>query len=85
MWMQAELDHVPGFGGSILYSPDDERFTLGDIRLATTAELANRIVSLGSKGMWTLTTDAFQRDGEWTDSVKIEPYQGYSNRPNTDH
>jgi hypothetical protein len=85
MWMQAELDHVPGFGGSILYSPDDERFTLGDIRLATTEELANRIVSLGSKGMWTLTADAFQRDGEWTDSVKIEPYQHYSNRPNTDH
>ena len=42
MWMQAELDQVPGFGGSILYSPDDERFTLGDIRLATTEELANR-------------------------------------------
>jgi hypothetical protein len=85
MWMQAELDHVPGFGGSILYSPDDERFTLGDIRLATTEELANRIVSLGSKGMWTLTTDAFQRDGEWTDSVKIEPYQHYSNSPDTGH
>jgi hypothetical protein len=85
MWMQAELDHVPGFGGSILYSPDDERFTLGDIRLATTEELANRIVSLGSRGMWTLTTDAFQRDGEWTDSVKMEPYQHYSNKPNIDH
>jgi hypothetical protein len=85
MWMQAELDHVPGFGGSILYSPDDERFSLGDIRLATTEELANRIVSLGSKGMWTLTTDAFQRDGDWTDSVKIEPYQQSSNRPDTDH
>ncbi len=85
MWMQAELDHVPGFGGSILDSPDDERFTLGEIRLATTEELANRIVSLGSKGMWTLTADAFQRDGEWTDSVKIEPYQHYSTDPNTDH
>jgi hypothetical protein len=85
MWVWAELDHVPGFGGSVLYSPDDERFTLGDIRTATTEELANTIVSLGSKGMWTLTTDAFQRDREWTDSVKIEPYQHYSGRPNTVH
>jgi hypothetical protein len=85
MWIEAELDHVPGFGGSIVDSPDDERFTPGDVRLATTEELANRIVSLGSKGMWTLTTDAFQRDGEWTDSVKIEPYQHYSNTPHTDH
>jgi len=51
---------------------------------ATTEEIANRIVSLGSKGMWILTMDAFERDGERTDDVEIKPYQHYSNLPYTD-
>jgi hypothetical protein len=84
MWIRMEIDREPGIGGSILSSTNDERFTLGAIPAATTEELANRIVSLGSKGLWILTMDAFQRDGEWTDSVEVEPYQHYSNLPNTD-
>jgi hypothetical protein len=84
MWIRMEVDREPGIGGSILSSTNDERFTLGAIPAATTEELANRIVSLGSKGLWILTMDAFQRDGEWTDSVEVEPYKHYSNLPNTD-
>ncbi len=51
---------------------------------STTEEIANRIVSLGSKGMWILTMDGFDRTGEWTDGVEIEPYQHNSNLPNPD-
>ena len=84
MWIRMEVDHENGFGGSILGSTNDERFTLGAIPAATTEELANRIVSLGSKGMWVLTMDAFELEGERTDGVEIKPYQHYSNLPNTD-
>ena len=85
MWMQMEVDHVPGFGGSTLYSPDDERFTFVATPASTTEEIADRIVALGSRGMWTLTTDPYQRDGGWTDALKVDPYQHYSNLPNADH
>jgi len=84
MWIRMEVDHETGFGGSILGSTNDERLTLAAIPAATTEELANRIVSLGSKGMWVLTMDAFQLDGERTDGVEIKPYQHYSNLPTTD-
>jgi hypothetical protein len=84
MWIRMEVDHETGFGGSILGSTNDERFTLGAMPAATTEEIANRIVSLGSKGMWILTMDAFERDGERTDDVEIKPYQHYSNLPYTD-
>jgi hypothetical protein len=84
MWIRTEIDHENGFAGSILGSTNDERFTLGAIPAVTTEELANRIVSLGSKGMWVLTMDALERDGERTDGVEIKPYQHYSNLPNTD-
>jgi hypothetical protein len=84
MWIRLEIDHENGFGGSILSSTNDERFTLGTMPAATIEELANRIVSLGSKGMWVLTMDAFERDDERTDGVEIQPYQHFSNLPNTD-
>jgi len=84
MWIRTEVDQESGIAGSILSSTNDERFTFGAIPVATTEELANRIVSLGSKGLWIFTMDAFERAGEWTDSVEIEPYQHYSNLPNTD-
>jgi hypothetical protein len=34
--------------------------------------------------MWFLTMDAVQRRSGWTDGIKIEPYQLYSNLPSTD-
>jgi hypothetical protein len=84
MWMQAEIDHVPGFGGSILYSLNDERFTFAATSPSTTEEIANGIVSMGSKGIWILRADAFQRPEGVTDAVKIEPYQHYSNMASSD-
>lgn len=84
MWMRTEIDHEAGFGGSILSATNDERFTFAAMPPSTTEEIANRIVSLGSKGLWTLRTDAFQRTSGATDAVEIEPYQHYSNLPNAD-
>jgi hypothetical protein len=84
MWMLTEIDGVTGFAGSILGATNDERFTFGAMAPSTTEEIANRIVSLGSKGMWILTMNPFDRTGERTDGVEIKPYQHYSNLPNTD-
>ena len=85
MWLQSAIDHPTGFAGSILYSTNDERFTLQTLPPLTVQQIADGIVSLGSKGMWILTTDPVQRTSEWTDGVKIEPYQHYSNQPVLDH
>jgi hypothetical protein len=85
MWLQSAIDHPQGFGGSILSSTNDERFTLQALPPLTVQQIADGIVSLGSKGMWIVATDPVQRASEWTDGVKIEPYQHYSNLPTTDH
>lgn len=81
MWMEASMNPNVGFGGSIGGSTNDERFTVKEIAWATTEQIANRIVSLGSKGMWTLNVDPFPTSGALTDQIVIEPYQHYSNRP----
>jgi hypothetical protein len=49
MWMRAAIDPQVSFGASIGGATNDERFTLEAIQLATTEEIANRIVSLGSR------------------------------------
>ncbi len=85
MWFQSAVDPPQGFGGSILGSTNDERFTLQALPPLTVQQIADEIVSLGSKGIWVLTTDPVQQGTEWTDEVKIEPYQHYSNLPTTDN
>ena len=85
MWMRAAIDPQLGFGASIYHATNDERFTLEAIPWATTEEIANRIVSLGSKGMWILRADAYPPSGASTDQIVIEPYQHYSNRVDTGH
>jgi hypothetical protein len=80
MWLQSEVDHPQGFAASILYSTNEERFALGAVPTLTVQEIAQKIVSLGSKGMWILTTDPVQRSSEWRDKVEVEPYQHYSNQ-----
>ncbi|MFZ0662570.1 MAG: hypothetical protein WAM66_07760 [Acidobacteriaceae bacterium] len=83
-WMLADVDYANGYVGSILGSTNDERFSLRPISNATTEQIANRIVSLGSKGMWILKANAFPTRSP-SDSVVIEPYQHYSNLPNIEH
>jgi hypothetical protein len=84
MWIEAEFDHPTGFISSILGSTNDEKLTLPALPPSTAQQIADKIVSLGSRGMWILTMDAVQRRSGWTDGIKIEPYQHYSNLPSTD-
>ena len=81
IWMRMAEDPKPGYGGSILTAVNDERFTLKEALPASTEEIANRIVSLGSKGMWIFQVDPDAPPANWTDEVSIESYQHYSNRP----
>jgi hypothetical protein len=80
-WVWTGVDGAKGFGGSILGSTNDERFTLKPMPEATTEEIADRIVSLGSKGMWIFRAAASEGSDPSVDGVEIEPYQHYSNRP----
>lgn len=84
MWMRAaiELDSKHGFGASLSTSSNEEQFTLEEALAGTTEQMADTIVSLGSKGMWILRSDPSQPSGALTDQVEIQPYQHYSNRPN---
>lgn len=71
-----------GFGASLSTSSNEEQFTLEEALAGTTEQMADTIVSLGSKGMWILRSDPSQPSGALTDQVEIQPYQHYSNRPN---
>ena len=82
MWMQAASHPDRGFGGSILGSLNDEKLTLKIPPSSSTEEIANAIVSLGSKGIWILRATPDDSDDGANDKVEIEPYQHYSNRPN---
>lgn len=83
-WMWTATHPVSGYGGSILGSTNDERFTLKEMQSATTEEIANKIVSQGSKGMWILRTAPSNTHNPSDDRVEVEPYQHYSNRPNVE-
>ena len=85
MWMRAAIDPQRGSMASIGGSTNDEHFTLEAIPSATTEEIANRIVSLGSRGMWIFRADAYPPTGASTDEVVIEPYQHHSNKVDTGH
>jgi hypothetical protein len=84
MMVQSDLHHLTGFVGSIAGSTNDEEFSLGALGPSNIQGIADRIVSLGSKGIWTLRIDAFQRTNGWNDWVRTEPYQHFSNLPSAD-
>lgn len=73
---------IQGFGGSILGSTNDEQLTAQVPSSASTEEIANMIVSQGSKGMWILRVSPDPSADVSSDRVDIEPYQHYSNSPN---
>jgi hypothetical protein len=85
VWMEASLGSGSGFVVGIASSTNDERFTLGDCSGETAEQIADKIVSLGSKGMWVFKAKAFAASGKLPDEVVIEPYQHYSNKPNIGH
>lgn len=84
-WLRFAVDPAKGFGASIGGALNDERFTLKTFQNSSTEEIADRIVSLGSKGMWIFRADASSYNGGSTDEIDIEPYQHYSNRPYVKH
>ena len=73
---------IQGFGGSIFHATNEERFTVQVPPSASTEEIANMIVSQGSKGMWILRVSPDLSADVSSDRVDIEPYQHYSNSPN---
>jgi hypothetical protein len=82
MWMRYSIDPTRGFGAGISTSANEERFAFEPPPAATTEEIADRIVSQGSKGMWIFRAEASPESGPLTDQVVIEPYQHYSNMAN---
>jgi hypothetical protein len=81
MWLDAEIDPKSGYLGSLLFSPDDEVFPIETIHSATVEEIANKIVSQGSRGMWIFNAEAVATKGSPGQRIAIESYQRYSNRP----
>lgn len=82
MWMLAAEDKNRGSGWDILSSMNDERFTLPDMAGETTREIADRMVSLGSRGIWIFRAGPDHLSKESFGEVRMEPYRHYSNRPN---
>jgi hypothetical protein len=79
-WMRQAVDPTRGYGASILTSLNEEQLKLDVAPIATTEEIANQIVSEGSKGMWIFKAEGSFPSGESTDEIDIQPYQHYSNK-----
>ena len=84
MWIGAVAHPEVGYGASIGGSTNDEQFTITPIASATAEEIANRIASLGSAGLWILRMGASCSASPEDDAVEIEPYQHFSNRINSE-
>jgi hypothetical protein len=69
-WMRVAAHPGFGYGGSILGSTNDERFTLEEMRSATTEEIANKIVSQGSLCHAPRGSPLPQRDRETAPSIR---------------
>jgi hypothetical protein len=82
--MRAVTEPQRGFGSSISLSANEDRFTLEGTSAATTEEIADRIVSLGSKGMWIFGADSSSTTRASADELAIEPYQHYPNGATSD-
>ncbi len=78
-WLRYAAHPGSGYGISCFTSSNEEQFKLNTAPVATTEEIANQIVSQGSKGMWIFKVSA-SLSAEPTEEVDILPYQHYSNR-----
>jgi hypothetical protein len=83
MWIRAAVDPHRGWGASISTSSNEERFTSIGTLAGTTEQIADRIVSLGSKGLWIFKADSIAPvpGAMADDQLFVEPYQHHSNRP----
>jgi hypothetical protein len=63
---------------------NDEVLTIAPIASPTVEELADRIVSMGSKGMWMLRLGSDDPSPPGDDAIEIDPYQHYPNCINSD-
>ena len=84
MSLQVAAGARGGFALGGLGSTNDEGFTLPPLPRASTEELADRIVQLGPHGLWIFRASPGRPRGEPTDTVPIESYQHYANRPQID-
>jgi len=79
-WLRAFIDPTTGWGGSILSSTNEEKLNLEVPTPATTEDIANRIVRMGSCGMWIFKGGASHQSPVSATSIDIEPYQHYTNK-----
>jgi hypothetical protein len=79
-WMGEAVHPGAGFGGSCATSTNEEQLKLTFAPVATTEEIANQIVSQGSKGMWIFKESVTNMRDEPKEEIDIVPYQHYSNR-----
>ena len=82
-WMREAASPGSGYAVSCSTSANEEQLKPSFGPVATTEEIANQIVSQGSKGMWIFKVSASPPTGVPTEEVDIFPYQHYSNRPIT--
>ena len=76
-WMGTVVEPVSGYAGSILGSLSDERLTLSEMHDASVEEIANRIVTLGSKGMWRADIPAEGHLNFGSVGIRFTSYQHY--------
>lgn len=73
-WMWVEVEGAKGYGGSIMSSPSAEQLKLGVMKFASTEEIANRIVSLGSKGIWLFRPNNSKASSPMGESITTYSY-----------
>ncbi len=71
-WISGRLHpEAKGYGGSIIASLDAEHFPELEVRDASVEQILNKIVSLGSKGMWLFQLN---KDFERNRNVNLHTY-----------
>jgi hypothetical protein len=73
LWLATGL--TSGVGGSTLYSLSAQKYRLDDVGPATTEEIANRIVSLPSKGLWAFSEGHVSGLSKIMPMIKILSYK----------
>jgi len=82
-WLRSAAHPKSGYGISCSTSTNEEEINLDVAPVATTEEIANGIVSQGSKGMWVFKVSASVPEADPAEEIDVLPYQHYSNRPVT--